>query len=352
MNEIERIIALSNVFGLSGFEEEVSSMVEQELKDDYTLTRDHMSNVTCTKDGGRDKPVVMLDAHLDEVGIMVQSVKANGTMRFLHVGSWQAASFPSSTFQIRDQEGGYHKAVVAVKPPHFMSAAEKDKPLDEVDMVLDPGTCSKEETESLGIGIGSPAVPDTRCEYDEKKGVFFGKAFDCRIGVAAQIETMKLLKKEDLPCTVSASFSAQEEVGERGVMANANRLHPDVMIVFEGCPADDTFTEDDLVQTALHKGPMLRHIDVSMITNWRFQKLALDTARKHHIPVQESVRRGGGTNGCIVNKLQGVPAIVIGIPVRYSHSSSCWTALDDYQNAVKLAVELAKILDRETIEAI
>ena len=60
-----------------------------------------------------------------------------------------------------------------------------------------------------------------------------------------------------------------------------------------------------MVQAALGRGPMLRHYDVSMITNWRFQKLALDTAHEKVIPVQESVRSGGGTDGAAVN-LEGV----------------------------------------------
>lgn len=352
MDEIERILTLSNAFGPSGFEEDVSSIVEEELKEDYLLKRDHMSNVTCMQKQDPAKPIVMFDAHLDEVGTMIQAVKPNGTLRFLTMGSWQVSSFPSSSFQIRDKSGKLHRAVVAVKPPHFVSASEKNKPLDLDDMVMDPGTCSKEETEALGIGIGSPAVPDVSCIYDAERKMFYGKGFDCRIGVAAAIETMKQLKELDLPCNAAGSFSVQEEVGERGVLANTQKIHPDAMICFEGCPADDTFSEDYMIQTALHKGPMLRHMDVTMITNWRFQKLALDTAHAKGIPVQESVRKGGGTNGCIVNKVYGVPAIVIGIPVRYIHSSHCWAAFDDYQNAVKLAVELAKILSRETIESI
>lgn len=352
MNEINRIISLSNAFGPSGFEEDVSAAVESELKDIYQVERDHMSNVTCMSAIDSTKPTVMFDAHLDEVGVIMQAVKPNGTLRFLTLGRWQESSFPSSSFQIRDKNGNLHQAVVAVKPPHFMSAAEKAKPLDIDDMVLDPGTCSKEETEALGIGIGSPAVPDVTCDYDETRKVFYGKAFDCRIGAAAAIETMRQLKGLDLPCNAAASFSAQEEVGERGVLANARKIHPDVMICFEGCPADDTFSEDYMVQSALHQGPMLRHMDVSMITNWRFQKLALDTAHALGIPVQESVRKGGGTNGAKVNETYAVPAIVIGIPVRYIHSSNCWAALDDYQNAVKLAVELTKILSQETVAAL
>ncbi|MCI6067703.1 MAG: M42 family peptidase, partial [Galactobacillus timonensis] len=146
-----------------------------------------------------------------------------------------------------------------------------------------------------------------------------------------------------------ASFAVQEEVGERGVLVNASRLQPDVMICFEGCPADDTFSEDYMVQAALGKGPMLRNMDVSMITNWRFQKFAVDLAKQCGIPVQQSVRAGGGTNAAAVNSRFGTPAIVIGIPVRYIHSPNCFVDERDYENAVKLAVALVHALTASNV---
>ena len=341
MNEIERIKALSNAFGPSGFEEDVAGIVIEELNDIYETKRDHMTNVTVDTKRDSSKPTIMFDSHLDEVGAIVQAIKPNGTMRFLPLGGWQKVSFPSSSFLIKGKDGKRHCAVVAVKPPHFVSAAEAGKMPEIADMVLDCGTTCKEETETLGIGIGSPVCPDVRCRYDEESGLFYGKAFDCRIGVAAEIEVMRQLYEKDLPCNITASFASQEEVGERGVLSNARKLQPDAVICFEVCPADDTFAEDYMIQSALHKGPMLRHMDVSMITNPRFQRFALDIAEKYQIPVQESVRSGGGTNGAMVNTHLGIPAIVIGIPVRYIHSSNCWTSLDDYRNAVRLACQIA-----------
>ena len=349
--QIERIQKLSDLFGVSGFEDDVSAYVRSQLPE-YAPAEDHMRNVRCEKEPGSDKPRVMLDAHLDEVGLIVQAIRPDGTMRFLRIGGMTPSSLPANSFLIKTDDGTLIPAVVASRPPHFMSQAEKNKPLDVSDMILDCGSTSKEETEALGIHIGCPAVPQVTCTYDEKRDLFYGKAFDCRIGVAAEIETLKRLKEEELPCALSASFSAQEEVGERGVRANANALKPDVMICFEGCPADDTFSEDYMIQAALGKGPMLRHMDVSMITNHRFQKFALDTARELGIPVQESVRSGGGTNGAAVNLTFGTPAIVIGVPVRYIHSSNCFTKYCDYEAAVELACALAKRLTREVVDSL
>lgn len=348
MDTIERIKALSDAFGPSGFEDDVAAIVRSELEG-YECFTDHMTNVRCEKEPGSEKPKVMLDGHMDETGLIVQAVKPNGTLRFLPIGGWNPVSFPTSSFLLRNKEGRDIPAVVATVPPHFMKKGERGVLPEVSDMVLDIGASSKEEVEKLGIGIASPGVPDVKCRFDEERGLFYGKAFDDRIGVACAIEVLKRLQDEEIPCNVQGSFSVQEEVGERGVRSNAEALKPDVMIAYEGCPADDTFSEEYMIQSGMGRGPMLRHMDVQMITNWRFQKLALDVAKEKGIPVQESVRSGGGTNGAIVNTSYGIPAIVIGVPVRYTHSSYCYCRLDDYENAVQLGVELCRILDSSAV---
>lgn len=119
-----------------------------------------------------------------------------------------------------------------------------------------------------------------------------GKAFDCRLGCACVIETLKELKGQSLDVDVVGVFSTQEEVGTRGAQVAAQTVKPDIAIVFEGSPADDTFTPDYLIQTALGRGPMLRHIDAKMITNPRFIRYAIDLGEKLGIPVQQAVRTG------------------------------------------------------------
>lgn len=97
---------------------------------------------------------------------------------------------------------------------------------------------------------------------------------------------------------------------------------------------------------------MLRHIDKRMITNPRYQRYALELAEKLNIPVQEAVRLGGSTNGANIHLSgQGVPTIVIGIPVRYAHTHYGISAYADYENSVKLAVEILKRLDRKLIQS-
>lgn len=348
---VELVEKFSNARGISGFEDEVVAIARDYVDTDFDVTEDNMRNLYINnKANTGDAPVIQFDAHSDEVGFIVQAIKPNGTLVFLAVGGWIASNVAAQKVLVRNSEGEYIAGVVASKPPHFTTDAERNQPLTLDSLVIDLGASSKEEVENeYKIAVGAPIVPDTSFHYNEKNKLFFGKAFDCRIGCAALVETMKILKDESLNVDLKATITAQEEVGLRGAQVAVKKVNPDIAIVFEGTPADDTFTESWLIQSALKKGPMLRHFDVSMITNPRFQKFALDTARKHKIPVQDAVRKGGGTNGAAINLYNGIPAIVIGIPVRYAHTPHCYVAAEDYQNAINLAVAITKELTAEII---
>ena len=178
-----------------------------------------------------------------------------------------------------------------------------------------------------------------------------GKAFDCRIGCAVVLETMRRLAGKKLNLDVVGTLSSQEEIGERGAKVAVDHVKPAIAIVFEGAPADDTFMPEYKIQTGLHRGPMLRHMDRSMITNPRFIRYAIDTAEELGIPVQEAVRSGGGTNGAMIHVANGgVPTIVLSVPVRYTHSHHCYTAMDDFEKAVQLSMAIVEKLDAETIQ--
>ena len=104
---------------------------------------------------------------------------------------------------------------------------------------------------------------------------------------------MHTLACQELNVEIVGACAAQEEVCVRGATVTAQVIKPDIAIVFEGCPADDTCVESYMVQTAIKRGPLLRHIDARMITNPHYQRYALDLAEKLGIPVQDSVRSSG-----------------------------------------------------------
>ena len=97
---------------------------------------------------------------------------------------------------------------------------------------------------------------------------------------------------------------------------------------------------------------MLRHIDARMITNPRFQRYALNMAKEKNIPAQDSVRASGSTNGANIHLSgDGVPTIVIGIPVRYAHTHYGISAYADFENGVKLACEILREMNADIIKS-
>ena len=352
MDYLQMIADFSNANGPSGFEDEVLAVARRYAPADAAIEEDSLRNLYIRRGAhAGSKPVVQLDAHSDEVGFMVQAIRPNGTLKFLPLGGWVNSNIPAHKVRVRNRWGYWIPGITVAKPTHFMTAEEKNRMPALEEMSIDVGASSLEEAKNdFGIRVAAPVAPDVTFEYDEKHDLMLGKAFDNRLGCAAIQATLNALGAEDLPVDVVGAMAAQEEMGTRGATVTARRVKPDIAIVFEGCPADDTVVEPWLSQTALHKGPMLRHIDARMITNPRFQRYALDLAEELGIPVQESVRSGGSTNGAPIHLSNlGVPCIVMGLPVRYIHSHYGIASLEDFQNGVRLAVEIIRRLDADVI---
>lgn len=351
---IALIQALSDAPGASGFEEEVVQVLRPYAEAVGAVEEDTLRNLYAYRAGNAPgKPVVQLDAHSDEVSFIVQAIKPNGTLRFLPLGRWVEDGLLAQRVRVRNALGGYVPGVVASVPPHLAGEAQRGQ-LPSLEMMsIDVGATSMEEAaKDFHIRIGEPIVADVRFSYDAAHDLMIGKAFDCRLGCAAIAAAMEALAGEALDVNVVGAWACQEEVGMRGAIVTANHVKPDIAIVFEGCPADDTVVEPYMVQTALKKGPMLRFIDRRMVTHPRFQRYALDLGEKLGIPVQVSVRSGGATDGAPIHLSgQGVPCIVIGVPVRYIHTHAGIAAYADFDAAVQLATEVVKSLNQSVIAA-
>ena len=282
------IAAISNANGTSGFEDEVVAAIRPYAEGLGEITEDCMRNLYIRrKENNGKRPVVQLDAHSDEVGFMVQAICPNGTLRIIQIGGWVNHNIPAHKVLVRNRFGEYIPGITASKPPHFMTVQERKAPLDMKDITVDVGAVSKEEAvEKFGIRIGEPVVPDVTFTYSETTDLMVGKSFDCRLGCAAILKTMHTLAGQELNVDIVGACAAQEEVGVRGATVTAQVIKPDIAIVFEGCPADDTCVEPYMVQTAIKRGPMLRHIDARMITNPRYQRYALDLAEKLPPPLR------------------------------------------------------------------
>ena len=346
---VELLGRLSEAKAPSGFEDETVAVVRSFCTGWATVEENTLRDALITPSNfSGSKPVLMLDAHGDEVGGMVKAVLSSGAMSFVTLGRFSPGALAGQGVWVRTTNGTWVRGSVGIKPPHFLTAAERAA--GAAPLVLDVGATSREDAvERFGMGMGEPFVPATSFAYDDSTGIAVGKAFDCRAGVCALLLALRELSARDgLPFDVVASVSAQEEVGERGVAAAVRRFKPSAAFMFEGCPADDTFAAPDEVQAALRRGPMFRYLDVSMITNPRYQRFALRAAAEAGVRVQTSVREGGGTDGGPVHQLD-VPSVVAGVPCRYVHSGTALCAVEDVEGAARAAVAVAERLTPEVV---
>ena len=217
-NALQMIRELSDAPGAPGFEDEVVAVARRWCAPIGAMKEDFLRNLYIhRKENHGDRPVVMLDAHSDEVGLVVHSIKPNGTLRFLMLGSWNKNALIGTKVLVRNADGDYIPGIIAAKPVHFMTAAEKETAMNDIaNMVIDVGATSyADAVENFRVRMGEPVVPDTKFYYDEKRDLMFGKGFDCRMGCAALIEALRRLEGKELPCDVIAVLSTQEEMGPR-----------------------------------------------------------------------------------------------------------------------------------------
>lgn len=351
MKDIELIEKLCQARGASGFEDEVVAIAREYCKDFAVFEEDSMRNLyiyPSYNKGGR--PYIMLDAHSDEVGFMIQGIKPDGTLRFIPIGGWNEKCLPSSKVQVYT-ERGYISGIITAVPPHLMTAEQRNAPVSYSTLTIDVGATSAEEAVNMGVEVGAPAVPLSPFEYDEERGILQGKAFDDRLGVASMLIVLKKLCNEKPGMDVIGIVSSQEEVGERGITAVMGRVKPSAVICFEGCPADDTTAPAYMIQDALKGGVMLRHMDATVICTPRFTAFARKVAQSAGVKVQMAVRSGGGNNGAyIISSNGGTPVIVSGIPVRYIHTFNCIACYEDIDSNIRLGTALCRELTEQIIK--
>lgn len=348
----ELLRELTEGTAVPGYEEEIRSILEGRLKDFCKVERDKLGSIIFIKEGGSERPKVMLPAHMDEIGFMVKRITDEGFVKFTPLGGWWSQVLLAQRVRIHTRKGVI-EGLVGSKPPHILPKEEKEKVVKLEDMFIDIGASSKKEAqERLGVRPGDPIVPVaplvkmTRARYA-------GKAFDDRVGCAMMVDALKRLRRLSHPNTAYGVGTAQEEVGCRGAKTSAFVINPDVCIVLEvGIAGDVPGIKPDEVEGKLGGGPQICILDRAMIPNLKLRDFVLDVAEKEGIKYQLFAMTGGATDGGSVHlHAEGVPTVYIGVPTRYIHSHYGVIDGRDYENTVKLVVEVVRRLDTRTVES-
>jgi endoglucanase len=344
---------LTEAHSVSGFEDEVRAIFTDELQEVGPLDTDKSGSVICAH--SNDGPRVVIAGHMDEVGFMVQNITPDGFLQFITIGGWWNQVMLGQRVQILNRDGEKIIGVIGSKPVHFLPPAQRDSPVAVEAMFIDIGATSRREViEDYRIQLGAPIAPLSAFTPLTNPNLFMAKAFDNRVGMAAVIQSAQILAEMDHPNELIFAGTVQEEVGLRGAKTLAHFIKPDVAIVLEGPPADDTpgFNPSES-QGRIGHGVQIRLYDPSAIGNPRLAELAIQTAEDANIPHQVTVRRSGGTDaGSFHLANHGIPSVVLGVPTRYIHSHNAIIDINDYLAMLSLTVALANELDHQTVESL
>jgi putative aminopeptidase FrvX len=313
----------SNAHGLSGHEDDVASLLAEELEPLVDKVHiDKMGNVIGTRSG--EGPTVMVAAHMDEIGLMVSHIDENGYLRVVSIGGWSDQTILSQRVVIRTRNGRDIPGVVGSRPPHLMDAEERKKMVKLRDMFVDCGAASADEAADMGVEIGSPITIDR--ELRRMGGDFVtGKAFDNRAGLVMLVSALERLKGKRVRATVHAVGTIQEEVGLKGARTSAYGLDPDVGLATDvTIPGDHPGVAKAETQVVAGKGPTITIADAAgrgVITPRPVMRWLRESAEKAKIEYQVQVGDGGNTDATAIYVTKtGIPCSVISVPTRYIHS--------------------------------
>lgn len=327
---IDTIKELSLLCGTSGRETKIREYIISKIDGKCEWHEDALGNIIAFRKGRNDAShKVMIDAHMDEVGVIVTYITSDGMLKFSSVGSIERKVLLARQIVFDNGTVG----VVGIKPIHLSKGDEKTKIPDADSLYIDIGADSKEEAEKY-IKIGDTGVfKSDFIEFGDNK--IKGKALDDRVGCAVMLDMIN----SDLPYDAYFSFSVQEEIGLRGATTSAFGIAPEYAIVLE------TTTAADLIDVPEHKkvcklgyGAAVSFMDRSTLYNKNLFDTAFRVAEENGIKVQpKTVIAGGNNAGAIHKSRDGIKTITINTPCRYLHSASCVCDKNDIENVRKLA---------------
>lgn len=351
---MEMLKELTDARAIPGDEKEAREVMKKWISPhaDQVYT-DHLGSLIAEKIGDENGPKVMVAGHLDEVGFMVTRIDDNGFIYFQTVGGWWNQVMLAQRVTVLTKKGDV-TGIIGSKPPHILSPEARKKPVAIKNMFIDVGATSKEEAADFGIRPGDSVVPYFEFTPLKNEKMILAKAWDNRIGCAIAIEVLHQLKGEHHPNRVYGVATAQEEVGLRGARTSAYTIEPDIGFAVDvGIAGDTPGVSDKDADSKIGDGPQIILYDASMVSHKDLRDFVVDTADEHAIPYQYASMAGGGTDsGAIHLTANGVPALSITIATRYIHTHAAILHRDDFDNAVKLIVEVIKKLDKETVHTL
>ncbi len=340
----ELIKTLSNMRGISGYEYRINENIKDMLKsycDDAKI--DNLGNIIAVKKCGKENAKkVLIEAHIDEIGLMVSDIDENGFISIVNVGGIDPRILPSAEVIIHGKRD--IKGVIGAKPPHLLADGEADKSSKMKDMAIDTGL-SIDEIKSL-VSIGDSitlAVECTELLGDQ----LTGKSLDDRACAASVITVLKNLQKVNLSVDVYAVFAAKEEVGGFGAMTATYNINPDIAIAIDVCHGITPDNSKDAYE--IGDGCV---ITVGPNIHPKISDRLISTAKEYNIKNQIEVEGGNtGTDAWVMQVVgEGIPTGLLSVPLKYMHTTVETISVSDCKAVSDLLTFFLQNLDGEMEE--
>ena len=328
------VINLCSKIGVSGMEESAvayaNTILEPLGKTKISTLGNLIATIAEPKEG---KPHIMLDAHIDEIGLIVTYIDDKGFVRVASCGGVDRRLLLASTVTIHGKKD--IKGIVCSLPPHLQTGEGKNPKTDEIS--IDIGY-TKEEAEEL-ISLGDRATIDSE-PHTLLNDFIASKSLDDRAGCVAIMYAAELIKEQNPEIGVTVCLSSMEEVGGQGAKTGAYEINPTHAIAVD---VSFAHTPDADIHKCgkLQKGPM---IGFSPILSREMSNELIRVAKEHNIPYQVEVM--GGRTSTNADEIAicrgGVKTALISIPERYMHTPIETVSLIDIENTAKLIATFVK----------
>lgn len=293
-----------------------------------------------------DVVTVMLEAHCDEIGMIVQHITDDGYIYVNKLGGSDSTIARAKRVNIHTSNG----IVSGVTGNTAIHLQDKKNGGGEQpkwkDIYVDIGVSSKEEALEL-VKVGDPITYADDFDF-LSDNILSGRALDNRIGGYIIAQVLKNLneRREELKVNVVALNSVQEEVGGYGARMMSYRIDPDTALVTDVTHATDTpgidHKEHGLVK--LGNGPVVQHGGAN---HPEIVKFIEDVGQEKDIALQHeatSVRTGTDTDSIFYQKT-GIPSALISLPLRYMHSPVETASMQDVDRLIRLMTESVLALE-------
>ncbi len=315
--------------GLPGAEEPVKKIIKKEFeKLTKEVSEDVLGNIIAHIPG--KGPKLVLDAHTDEVGFMVNHIDKRGFVRVTSLGGMDPRVFYGQRLIIYGKKPLV--GMVGAVPPHISKSGNNKEVPEIEDCVVDLGLRADKVHKLVSIGDVVSFYPP----FEETEDAIIAKAMDDRVGLFVMLEALR--KKPKLGCDLYLTATVQEEAGLRGARVIVPVIEPDFVIALEGTVAMDLpGIAENKTLANVEKGPEIRLLDRFLVAHRPFSYFIMDIAKKKKIPYQVTVKNAGSTNATAMQVTgKGSRAAVVSVPTRYLHSPSSLAYKSDIEDTIKL----------------